>query len=65
VVLYYAGWSIWPATLLAVGVGFAFRLVALFRRWEEPEPYEPAEAHAGEQARRPLGEAIDEELHAT
>jgi uncharacterized membrane protein YeiH len=23
VVLYYVGWSIWPATLLAVGIGFA------------------------------------------
>jgi uncharacterized membrane protein YeiH len=62
VVLYYAGWSIWPATLLAVGIGFAFRLVALLRAWEEPEPWEPAEARAGEPSRRPLGEAISEEF---
>ena len=29
--------SIWPATLISVGVAFVFRLVALLRGWEEPE----------------------------
>jgi uncharacterized membrane protein YeiH len=48
VVLYYAGLSIGPATLLAVRCGFVFRLIALVHGWEEPEPWEPAEARVGE-----------------
>jgi uncharacterized membrane protein YeiH len=40
--------SIWPATLIAFTVAFVFRYVALLRHWEEPEPWEPPEARAGE-----------------
>ncbi|MEK6440621.1 trimeric intracellular cation channel family protein [Pseudonocardia sp. T1-2H] len=42
--LWYAGLSIWPATLIAVAVGFTFRILALHYKWEEPEPWEPPEA---------------------
>ena len=38
-----AGLSIWPATLLAVVAGFAFRLAALWYGWEEPLPRLPAD----------------------
>ncbi len=31
----------WPATLIAFGFGFAFRLTALFFLWEEPMPRVP------------------------
>jgi uncharacterized membrane protein YeiH len=65
IVFHYLGLTIWPATLLAAGIGFAFRLTALLRGWEEPEPWEPAEARAGETPRRPLGRALDEEFQST
>ena len=39
--LWYAGVSIWPATLIAAAVGFTFRVLALHFKWEEPEPWEP------------------------
>jgi uncharacterized membrane protein YeiH len=42
------GLSIWPATLIAFGIAFVFRLTALFRHWEEPEPWEPEDLHATE-----------------
>jgi uncharacterized membrane protein YeiH len=61
IVCHYLGLTVWPATLIAVAVGFSFRLLALFRAWEEPEPLEPAELLAGEATRRPLGAAIREE----
>lgn len=38
--------SLWPATLIAVGVAFAFRYTALVRHWEEPEPLAPPDAHS-------------------
>jgi len=42
--LWYAGLSIWPATLIAAAVGFTFRSLALHFKWEEPEPWEPRKA---------------------
>ena len=42
--LWYAGVSTWPATLIAVAVGFTFRILALHFKWEEPEPWEPQAA---------------------
>ncbi|MBV9602663.1 MAG: TRIC cation channel family protein [Chloroflexi bacterium] len=47
------GLSVWPATLVAVGIAFAFRLVALRRGWEEPEPWQPAEGRTSDAARSP------------
>ena len=44
------GLSIWPATLIAVAVGFGFRITAIARRWEEPEPTLPRDA---EDSQRP------------
>jgi uncharacterized membrane protein YeiH len=62
IILYKVGWSIWPATLLPVAIGFGFRLLALFRGWEEPEPWEPPELQAGEKPRPLLGDALREEI---
>jgi uncharacterized membrane protein YeiH len=36
-ICYVAGLSIWPATLISFAVGFAFRLTAQNRHWEEKE----------------------------
>ncbi len=38
--------SIWPATLIAFGVAFVFRYVALVRHWEEPELRAPPQLAA-------------------
>ena len=38
----YLGLSIWPATLIAFAIGFAFRVAALWFDWEEPMPRLPA-----------------------
>lgn len=34
----YLALTIWPATLIAFGVGFVFRVMALWFAWEEPLP---------------------------
>ena len=57
-----AGWSIWPATLLTVAIAFAFHLLALFRGWEELEPWEPPEVQAGENPRPLLGDSTRKEF---
>jgi uncharacterized membrane protein YeiH len=41
ILVYWAGASTWAATGVAFVVGFAFRLAALYRGWEEPLPREP------------------------
>ena len=60
IIFYRQGLSIWPATLITFAIAFAFRLTAQFKLWEEPEPWMPEEMKAGEQPRKPLGEAIKE-----
>ncbi|HMK07814.1 MAG TPA: TRIC cation channel family protein [Anaerolineales bacterium] len=47
----YLGLTQWPATLIAFGVGFAFRLLANIYPWEEPLPRIPEEFR-GRMARR-------------
>ena len=37
----WAGLSTWWAAGIAFAVGFSFRLLAMFREWEEPMPKEP------------------------
>jgi uncharacterized membrane protein YeiH len=37
----YFGLTEWPATLIAVAVGFVFRLAAIWFGWEEPLPHVP------------------------
>jgi uncharacterized membrane protein YeiH len=37
----WAGAGEWPAAGIAFAVGFTFRLLAMFRGWEEPMPKEP------------------------
>jgi len=50
----YFGLSIWPATLLSVAVGFAFRVAALWFDWEEPLPKVPPELVDGMPERESL-----------
>ena len=38
VVCYWSGLSLVPASLISFAVGFTFRLTALHKGWEEPEP---------------------------
>ena len=57
---YWSGLSIVPASLIAFAVGFTFRITALFKGWEEPEPAD--QPKAPEQKRKTLGEAINEEI---
>lgn len=56
------GLSVYPSMAVAFVFGFTFRVLALWRRWEEPEPWEPAEVAAGEGARKALPELIHEEF---
>lgn len=41
IVIYWAGGSTWWAMGAAFIVGFTFRVLALYRGWEEPLPLEP------------------------
>ncbi len=41
IVVYWAGAGTWWAAGIAFSVGFLFRLLALYRGWEEPMPDEP------------------------
>lgn len=61
-ICWYSGLSLVEGTLVAFGVGFTVRLAALFFAWEEPEPFEPAEAAAGEEHRPSLREALRKEF---
>jgi len=60
VICYWAGLDIIPATLISFAVGFGFRITALFKGWEEPEPMD--QPKPPEPKRKTLGEAIKEEL---
>ncbi len=57
-----AGMPLYPATAVAFIVGFGFRVLALWRLWEEPEPWEPAEVKAGEAKRMSLPEGLRREF---
>jgi uncharacterized membrane protein YeiH len=41
ILVYWAGAGTWWAAGIAFAVGFTFRLLALYRGWEEPMPSEP------------------------
>jgi uncharacterized membrane protein YeiH len=60
VICYWSGLDIIPATLISFVVGFGFRLTALSKGWEEPEPAE--QPKPPEPKRKTLGESINEEL---
>jgi len=60
VVCYWSGLSIIPASLISFAVGFTFRILALFKGWEEPEPRD--QPKPPEAPRKTLGTAIKEEL---
>jgi uncharacterized membrane protein YeiH len=63
VICYWSGLSIIPATLISFVVGFSFRITALFKGWEEPEPKD--QPKQPESPRKTLGTAIEEELEET
>jgi uncharacterized membrane protein YeiH len=50
--------STWVAAIVAFAVGFTFRVVALYRGWEEPIPKEPAGALVHEDGRPLLGRKL-------
>jgi uncharacterized membrane protein YeiH len=60
VVCYWSELSIIPATLISFIVGFSFRITALVKGWEEPEPKD--QPKQPELPRKTLGTAIAEEL---
>jgi len=51
-------WNGWAAYLLAFLVGFAFRMVALYRGWEEPLAKEPKGVYKHSDGRPLLGRKI-------
>jgi len=61
VICYELGLTVGPASLVSFIVGFSFRLTALFKGWEEPEPVDQPKSKP-ESPRRTLGEAIKEEI---
>jgi uncharacterized membrane protein YeiH len=72
VVLYWAivqkgGASIWWPTVIAFAIGFALRMAALYRGWEEPLAKEPAGVYKHDDGRPLLGRKIagrsQRELH--
>ena len=60
VICYWSGLDIIPATAISFIVGFGFRLAALYKGWEEPEPAD--QPKPPETKRKTLGETIKEEL---
>ena len=48
----------WPSALIAVAVGFSFRVTALYRGWEEPLAKEPAGAYQHSDGRPLLGRKL-------
>lgn len=54
----YLGLTIWPATLIAYAIGFAFRIAALWFKWEEPLPKLPASLVEGLPERESLKEKM-------
>ena len=59
---YALGLELIPATVIAVLLGFGFRLAAQTFGWEEWEPWEPAGADTGEKERKTLGEGLRDEF---
>lgn len=53
-----AGLGPWPATLVAFAVGFAVRVAALYRGWEEPMPREPMGVYKHSDGRPLLGRKL-------
>jgi uncharacterized membrane protein YeiH len=54
----YLGLSIWPATLIALAIGFCFRMGALWFKWEEPMPRLPSDLLRGKTERESLKEKM-------
>ena len=67
VLVYSAGLGTWWAAGIAFAVGFTFRVVALYRGWEEPLAKEPKGAYKHSDGRPLLGRKLagksQRELH--
>jgi len=53
-----AGMGTWPAALISFAVGFTFRILALYRGWEEPLAKEPSGVHVHGDGRPLLGRKL-------
>ena len=53
-----AGASIWWPSLIAFAVGYALRLTALYRGWEEPLAAEPTGVYQHDDGRPHLGRKL-------
>ena len=62
---YALGLGLIPATVIAVLLGFGFRLAAQSFGWEEWEPWEPSGLQTGEKERATLGEGLRDEFNAS
>jgi uncharacterized membrane protein YeiH len=58
ILAYWAGAGTWVAASIAFAVGFATRLVALYRGWEEPLAGEPAGVYVHSDGRPLLGRKL-------
>jgi uncharacterized membrane protein YeiH len=58
ILVYWAGAGTWWAMGIAFAVGFTFRLVALYRGWEEPLASEPKGVHIHGEHRPLLGRKL-------
>lgn len=53
------GLPYWATVLIALAIGFTFRILALYRGWEEPLPKVPAGIHIHADRRPLLGRKLD------
>jgi uncharacterized membrane protein YeiH len=58
VLVYWAGASTWVAMGVAFVVGYGFRVMALYRAWEEPLAREPAGVYKHDEGRPLLGRKL-------
>ena len=61
----FLGLSVWPATLISVALGFAFRVSAVWQGWEEPMPKMPPELMKGLPEQEALKKKWQEEQEGT
>jgi hypothetical protein len=58
VLVYWAAADTWVALGVAFGIGYAFRVTALYRAWEEPLAREPAGVYQHDEGRLMLGRKL-------
>jgi uncharacterized membrane protein YeiH len=58
ILVYWAGANTWVAAGISFVVGFTFRMVAMYRGWEEPMPREPAGTYIHSEGRPLFGRKL-------